>query len=318
MNLYATITDANYLVRAWALYRSLLPHLDDGLFAFYCVDDTSVEILSRLDPTKTLIVPHADFQLPELKRAYSNRNRSEYCWTTKPFLIRDLFARYPAAQWGMYLDSDMAAFADPKQALDLAGDADVLLTPHRFATPLHAAFETTVGHFNAGLAAFRRTTEGVRALDWWAERCLELCPAVPTPDAYADQKYLNRMPETVKTTHLSPHPGLNAGPWNIEAYRVTPGAVSPLLSGQELLIYHFQGLRIFGTRFFDCYPGNMQLPPDAMDLIYRPYTRRLKDSFAELAGASPGFRAGVQPVRPHWVASQARRLVRGLNNLAFA
>lgn len=52
--LYASITDTSYLVRAWALYRFVPPHLGAGRFLFYC----SVRLLRTMAPAKAAIIPH--------------------------------------------------------------------------------------------------------------------------------------------------------------------------------------------------------------------------------------------------------------------
>ncbi|MBI3706643.1 MAG: hypothetical protein HY246_03010 [Proteobacteria bacterium] len=195
-----------------------------------------------------------------------------------------------------------------------------MLTDHRFATPEFAVLAAPSGRYNAGYIAIRNGAEGHRALAWWTERCLEFCPNVPTNGACGDQKYLEQLPALFDGIRVSACKGLNAGPWNIEGYRVAARDGAVRLDDDELLLFHFQGLQIYGARLFDLYAGHMKVPMEAARHIYHPYLRRLRAAIEELRQASPGFRFGIDPLFKHplRMANQARRLALGISNLRFA
>lgn len=315
---YVTITDVNYLVRAWALYRSFAPD-PSRIFYFYCIDRKAVEILSALDPTRAVIVPYEDFATPELDAVRAQRATNEFCWTCKPAILLHALAQDPGLSWVVYMDSDMMVFSDPQKALVEAGNVGAVITPHRWSGPRFARFEKTAGAFNAGCIAFSNTPKGRDILGWWSARCIESCPAVPEDEIYADQKYLDRMPGLFgDAAHISTHPGFNAAPWNIDGCRLAKSGGTPLVDGQPLILFHFQGLRIHGRRFFDLYAGPHHIRSDIRNIIYRPYIRALSSAFVEISAVFPGFSRGAQPMRLRQWLTQGKRFALGTSNLAIA
>lgn len=317
--LYATIVDANFVARALCLYRSLQPYLSANTsFAVFCVDARSAEALRSLDLRHLWIVPQTEFETMELLAVKSRRARNEYCWTCKPAVLRHAFQRDPTLDWGVYLDSDVMAFGNPNESLAGLDAANVLLTPHRFSTPEMKAEEPLTGHFNAGYVAFRNTPEGNRALQWWLERCLELCPQVPTDGVYADQTYLDRMPPLFEGVIASPHEGLNAAPWNIEGCRIRScEGRGVFINDDPLLLYHFQSLKMYTPRFFDLYPGTVRVRAEILHYIYRPYIQNLRECCRSLRSRFPGFPLGLAklPGWPRGLAFDIKRLLQGRSNL---
>jgi hypothetical protein len=312
---YATVIDINFVPMALALYRSFAPFLDSKTFGFFCVDDESANLLQKMSLPNAWVLRPDDFETEALKRVRAERAVNEYCWTLKSVALQTGLSIDPSFEWAVYLDSDMMTFAD----LDLAlvNDAAIILAPHRFATPEFATYEPSVGRFNAGYVAFRNTPDGHAALSWWQEKCLERCPAIPDGDIYADQKYLDAMPGRFKGVVASEHRGLNVAPWNIGGYRLTDRGGQPFVDDDPVLLYHFQGLRILGARFFDLYTGPMRIPSSIRNLIYRPFIRSLKDSFETLRIHAPGFDKGIQRLTTRRTVSQLRRTLHGTGNLAI-
>lgn len=315
---YAVTTDRGYVPRVLCLYRSLQPWLGDTRFGFFCVDDGAAELLDKLDLPNAFVLRHADFASPELERVRPSRRLNEYCWTCKPAALRYAFAMWPELDWAVYLDGDMMAFGDPNLVL-ARPEAHVLLTPHRFALDTFKAWESLTGVHNGGYAAFRNSPEGRRALDWWMERCLELCPAVPTNGVYADQTYLDNLPSAFAGVVASPHKGLNAAPWNIDGYRVRLRDGQVYCDDDPLLIYHFQGMKLYGLRLYDMYAGPHRLPADAIRHIYRPHMHALAKATREVRAIDPDYAGGLQPflTAPRTLYHQVRRALSGTNNLAM-
>lgn len=317
---YCTIIDINFLARALCLYRSLAPWLGEKTFAFYCIDNEPAAILESLSLDKAWVVRRSEFETSALRKARQERAVDEYCWTCKPAILQHALSADSRLDWAVYLDADTMVFGDPDAALLEATDANAVITPHRFATTQFLAEERAAGSHNGGYAAYRHSREGKRALQWWLDRCLELCPNVPVGMLYADQKYLDQLSEHFPGVKSSPHKGLNAAPWNIENKRIAKLNGRIYIDEDELLLYHFQGSRIYGPRLYDLYVGPMKIPADAVHLIYRPYIRSLRRSFEILRSVSPGFRHGITPLlrRPRFFLSTAKRLLTSANNLALA
>jgi hypothetical protein len=313
---YATVIDVNYAAMALNLCRSFSPFLNGKTLGIFCIDDAAAKHLSQLKLANVWVLRPADFETRKLASLRRERAINEYCWTLKSAALQIGFSLDPAFDWAVYLDSDTMAFSDPDAVLT---DSDVaVLSPHRFSSPEFSAYGPSVGRFNAGYIAFRNDPVAKRALDWWHERCIDDCPALPTDAAYADQKYLDELYRQFAGVCASEHKGLNAAPWNIQAYDVVERDGQVLVDGVPLLIYHFQGLKIYGVHLYDLYAGPMRISGAVADAIYRPFIRSLRESFEILREQSPGFRSGILPLTPRRALTQVRRFVHGTSNLALA
>ena len=62
----------------------------------------------------------------------------------------------------------------------------------------------------------------------------------------------------------------------------------------------------------------MRLPDAAGRLIYRPYIRSMRQTFDLLRQQTPGYRISIPPFTTRNALNQARRLLRGECNLAYA
>ena len=316
---YATITDINYLVRALALYYSFEPYLGPNRkFALFCVDEQSFELSMRMGLSRCLVLSIDDFETDEIRSIKNTRSAKEYTWTFKPVALRHVLKLDPELDWVVYLDADMMVFGDPDTALRTENQANCLLTPHASTAQGFIEEEKIAGEKNAGYVAFRNSQEGIRALGWWHDRCLELCPSVPTNGIYADQTYLNEIGHQFEAMVSSTHRGLNAGPWNVTGGEITIADGRIYLAMDELLIYHFQGLRIYGSGLFDLYPGDLKISAIISDYIYRPYLRELSKTIERIRTLAPAFCFGIEPLatRPKLVVNKLKRWVIGVNNMA--
>ena len=75
---YATIFDANYIVRTLALYDSIKPYLNGRIFTFFCVDQESADILHKMDLPHSHVVSPPDYESPVLYQLRKERARGPY------------------------------------------------------------------------------------------------------------------------------------------------------------------------------------------------------------------------------------------------
>jgi hypothetical protein len=313
---YATIIDARYLSRGLALQMSIARHDPTAVFAFFCMDDLSAALVESLQLPRCRVFKESVFASGPLRAVRSLRSIAEYCWTAKPFVLSHLLEAEPGFDWVTYLDSDMLCFGDPSAAFVAAGNADFLLSPHRFSAAF-ASFAASVGNYNAGFAAFRKSERSREALAVWARLCLASCSAQVTENTYADQRYLDEIIAAFPTGRASEHFGLNAAPWNIGGYRVDEVNGQVMLDGQPLLLYHFQGLHLLHRRWVDLYAGTLHLDREIRRLIYLPYLRQLRESYRCLRACQPGFDLGFNMASPKWrtVLRHTKRSLWGNSNL---
>jgi hypothetical protein len=140
------------------------------------------------------------------------------------------------------------------------------------------------GRYNVGYISVRQDNEGLEALDWWRERCLEWCYDRVEPGRFADQKYLDRWPEMYGNVLVLQHNGANLAPWNLQNYVLSMDSGKMLVGGNPLIFYHFQGLKkinpnTYDTNLRDWGSNDFQL---IVDLIYLPYIQELEGISKEL------------------------------------
>ena len=292
-NLYCSTFDQNYLARALVLYESVVSNNDSAVFVFCCIDDISVELLKKLALPRSIILSFECYASLELTAVRPLRAYGEFCWTCKPVAQKFLMNRYPEFDWIVYLDADMMCFGDPD--LGLPGNAyDYVLTPHRFH--IHQkGYEKSVGIYNGGYVAARNSRQGQQVIDFWERKCLENCSAVPSEYVYGDQKYLNYFAQEVDGCFISENKGLNAAPWNILNYNVSHLLGDVYLDSTRLLIYHFQGFKVYSNGRASLYTGDWVVPRHIATYIYGPYVDALHKAYCGLGKLAPYFSGGIYP-----------------------
>lgn len=288
-NIYATIVQGRYALRALALYESINKYLKHNILIILCLDDEAWQLLRKLNLSNCRVLQAESFETPLLQKLKIERPTAEYCWTCKPFILDFIFSEYKNVGWAIYLDSDTMVFSDPDQGLPEDPESHVLLTPHRPTTSYFLEHIKNAGTYNAGYIAFRNSILGKDVLLWWLEKCVEACPMVPQEGIYGDQYYLNYMPKLFKGIMISSNKGLNAAPWNINGHVVRKVGDRTFIGDDELLTYHMQGVEIITNRIIDFYKGNYVVPKKVKEYIYRPYAFYLMKSWDKIKANFPAL-----------------------------
>jgi hypothetical protein len=241
---YCTLFDTRYLARAVTLYRSLERHEPDFVLHAACMDDASHELLEQLalPHLKTLPIAEVEAADRDLEAARSSRSSYEYCWTCSPAVCRHVLAREPGLEMLTYLDADLHLSSTPDPLFAELGDGSILLVRHRISPEL----ERSVGIYNVGWLTFRNDADGIAALDWWRERCIEWCYERVEPGRFADQKYLDQVPLRFAGVRISSLGAAGLAPWNQRRHEVvvTDSGAPPLVDGDPLIYFHHAGLRL--------------------------------------------------------------------------
>jgi hypothetical protein len=275
MHLYCTLFDRNYLSRGLTLHASLLRQRTDFTLAILCLDEFTQKVLESLDLPQVVLISLSSLETfdADLRLAKSERTKVEYYFTCKPVLMRYLFDRYDARV--TYLDSDLYYFSDPSALEQQYAAGSVALTPHRF--PARLTERNRFGRFNAGWISANNSDEGRRFIDWWRERCIEWCRMEEHENRFADQKYLDRVPDLFPGVVLLDQLGANLAPWNLDGLEIEPSSPSPLVNGAPLYFFHFHGVRqVFGKLYDSGLQGyGVRLSARIRDIIYSPYLSAL-------------------------------------------
>ncbi|HEX7300691.1 MAG TPA: hypothetical protein VF257_16955 [Solirubrobacteraceae bacterium] len=299
MREFCTLFDSNYLVKAVAMYRSLLRHRPDARLTAFCFDDEAKAILDELALPQLSTVSLAELETsdPALLSTKGDRSAVEYCWTATPALPRFLFATRPELREATYLDADLLFFADPEPLFAEMGDASVLITPHRFSPEY--AHQAQNGIFNVQFLVFRRDGRGEHVLQWWHDRCIEWCYYRLEDGKLGDQKYLDDWPERFEGVHVLRHKGGGLAPWNISQYDLRPiGGDRVMVDEDELVFYHYHRTQLRRRGAHAWQPPGYEITKRDRELVYDPYLIALDAAAAEIRRVRPGFDAGFTSPPP--------------------
>jgi hypothetical protein len=291
---YCTLFDSNYLVKALAMYRSMEAHCAPFHLTAFTFDERAEHLLGRLDLAHLSVVPLRSLESHDAQLAAVKADRSpvEYCWTATPALPLYMFDTHPELQEITYLDADLLFYSRAEPLFDEMGDASVLITPHRYAPEY--AHHIVSGVYNVQFLTFRRTDDGLRALRWWRDRCLEWCYYRLEDGKLGDQKYLDDWPERFSGVHVLEHPGGGLAPWNALAHAVEDGADGVTVDGLPLIFFHFHRVRLRHDGRHAYRPPGYHVPRKVVRHVYRPYLNALRQATAEVRGVEPNFEAGFE------------------------
>jgi hypothetical protein len=301
---YCTYFDHNYLPRGLALYHSLQRHSQGSRLWVLCLSEACYRTLVALDLPNLIPRRLADFEAadPEVAATRSTRSVIEYYFTCSPAWMLFVVNSEPNAEWVTYLDSDLFFFASPEPIYAEMKDAAFGIIPHHFTKRL--TYMRRFGIYNVGWVSVRHRDEGFAALRWWRERCIEWCYDRVEGDRFADQRYLDRLPELFAGIHVIEHLGANLAPWNFADYRIEWRDGSVEIEGRyPLLFFHFFGVKRSGRYYFNSHRlYHAPFPNLVRRRIYEPYIAVLAES--ELTAASHLEELPIKIIRKPVVASR--------------
>ena len=270
-----SITDSNYLSRCATMIESAkiqskvsVLGLDDGVQALKMrfVESTVENWGGFLDRNYSLA------------RAVVGRTKAEQIFTAGPSFLLDQAESVAEQGWLVYCDADLFFFQGLEDYLNSFDEANVVLAAHRhfFWNSRRLA---KYGVFNVGLVAFRKNEEGLRALRFWADSCLEWCYDMAEDGKYADQKYLERFSSVASGVYVDNSLGANLAPWNSYLRRISVAESGEIVvQGDRLIYFHAQGLKQKKGRWILGHLNYLSLAgPRIIKLVYRPYLEELEE-----------------------------------------
>jgi hypothetical protein len=286
---FCTLFDSNFLAVGIAMYESLEKHCYDFHLYVYAFDENCHEILSIMALDNMTVVSLAEFEDEELLRIKPTRTVREYCWTCASSTIL-----YSIKNFGLdkctYLDADLYFYDSPAVLIDEMKSNSVMLTEHRY---LPGSDLLLNGKYCVQFAVFCNDHDGMNALIWWREKCLEWCYARYEEGRFGDQKYLDDWMTRFRGVCELQHLGGGVAPWNLQQYRISQDG--DRYSGTEkttgkrfrLIFYHFHYLRFHRGGIIKL-TSTYLLSRSIRQILYKPYIKHLhkiKERILEIDGA---------------------------------
>lgn len=293
---YCTIFNAAYVVRGLALIESLRRHGGAHRIHVFAMDAQTAQILRALERPEVVVITPAEFETAELIGVKPGRGIGEYFWTCTPHIIRHCLLEL-GCDACTYVDADVWLMSDPEPVFRAMDQDAVLLTEHRY-TPRHDQSALS-GRYCVQFMRFVANEQGLAALQWWCDRCIEWCFARREDGKFGDQKYLDDWTTRFPSVHVSQHVGAGVAPWNAARtdFRQRDGVVevrdrldAALGAWQPLVFFHFHGLMSYGADQL-CYGFGYRLPRSAKRWVYDRYARELHRGFQRFQPQLDGLAA---------------------------
>ena len=302
---FCTLFNSNYLSRGIALYRSLENCATDFHLFVFAFDEQSENYLRKQEYKNMTVVGLKEFEDSELLRVKPSRSAAEYCWTCTSSTILYSIEKFKLDHC-TYLDADMLFYSDPSVLINEMGEKDILITEHRYSPVYDQSKES--GRFCVQFVTFKNTENGMTALRWWRNACIEWCYNRVEDGKFGDQKYLDDWETRFKGVHVLEHLGGGVAPWNLQQYNVFQKNdkifIREKKSGNEfpLVFFHFHGVKFYANGILSLSGAAYNISSEMKEILFFPYIKTLVKIADEIKISGAKFDAngasGKSPTSP--------------------
>jgi hypothetical protein len=329
---FVTLFNSNYLSRGLVLYESLKKHCPNFHLYVVAFDEITYSYFQKHPYANLTAISLSQFEDEKLLSIKHTRSAGEYCWTCTASTVLYCINNFRLDHC-VYIDSDMCFYSNPQCLFDEWGGRSVLITEHRY-TPEYDQSKLS-GTYCVQFVGFKNDVDGMAALNYWRESCIDWCYARAEDGKFGDQKYLDDWPSRFKNVHVLKHLGGGLAPWNIQQYRFK--LVENKLVGTEIstkcafgvVFFHFHGLKFYDDDIVSLSPSVYDISQSKIELFFKPYVRRLLISSIEISstdesfdpngssGLSPFGVLGLKTIKKYYFESikNSRRHIFGLDLL---
>lgn len=279
MNQYCTLFNSFYLLRGSTMISSLLENDKNAHIYVLCMDENVKVAIEKMFTERVTAIALAVLENQTLLDIKPSRTLGEYCWTLTPWIIKYCIENYQLTSC-TYVDADLFFFSNPELLFPENVDKSVFLTPHNY----HPKYDqsSTSGIFCVQFIKFKKDEKGLRALNWWADRCIEWCYNRIEDGKFGDQKYLDDWPSRFDGVYVQENLKATLAPWNSEKYEVSPadnGIVVSDIENQKktkLIFYHFHEIKL--SNGFLTYSSDYTIQSGLIDVVFEIYFKQLRYS----------------------------------------
>lgn len=184
-----TVSDNNYLLKGLTLFESLLSKETDFILHYLCIDDTSFELLSKVNSVNLECYHVNDLcNKDEFLKKLREQEYKYFCWSLASYFQNELMSNLDKPI--LYIDSDIFLYESVSSLVEQFRNKDVAIFRHR-QFPLES--NRPEGLYNVGVVYFKNTKIGKKVLDWWKDGVL--FKKYPHLSTCGDQKYLDEFPK---------------------------------------------------------------------------------------------------------------------------
>jgi hypothetical protein len=309
----------SYLSRARVLARTVRKfHPDWVLWA--CVSDRPPKDLKWSGEGEfDHVIWVEDLPLAGVKGWIFQHTLVELCTAVKGLVLEKILEH--GAAKAIYIDPDIALFADLGEVVELLDTHPIVLTPHqvdpeseRYAVADNEIAALKHGIYNLGFLGVRNSEEGRRFARWWRDRLVQFCFDDIPNGIFTDQRWCDLVPAFFDGIAIVRDPGYNVASWNLSRrhIRIHDGSGDISVNGRPLRFYHFTKFDHVGEHMIERYSRDN---PHVFELVewYQRALRRL-----ELPGLPDKWWqfATFEDGKP--IPSEARRAYRAQPDLSTA
>lgn len=310
-----TIVSRNYFAYARTLGGSLRQSNPAAEFNVLIVDRKDPAFEARQPDWRITWVE--DLGIPDFEKVAFKYDILELNTNVKPTFAKHLLKRHEKV---IYLDPDIFVYDSLQPVFDLLDRHAVVLTPHITEPitddklPGEPEFLLS-GVYNLGFGAFNASSESLKILSWWEQRCLHLAYNEQSEGFFVDQKWMDFVPSLCSTAFVLRDPQYNMAYWNLHEREVVWRDGHATIGGKPLVFFHFSGLPPQGDDRVSKYQTRYQLRdrPDVAPLFVA-YREELKGNghadYLKLPYGFGTFGDGTP------ITSVARRVAAGSAELA--
>jgi hypothetical protein len=289
---FCTLFNSAYLSRGLVLYQSLSKTCPDFHLYVFAFDEACYNYLLKEKLPNLTVISLKDFEDTELLRVKATRSASEYCWTCTPSTILYSIKKFNLTNC-TYIDSDMFFYSDPGILIREAKSKSVIISEHRYTE----AYDQSVisGKYCVQFMYFKNDVNGLKALHWWRNACIEWCYNRVEDGKFGDQKYLDDWTTRFEGIHELQHQGGGVAPWNVQQYSFRKNGNS--ITGTEkttgmefdLVFFHFHGVKFYTNQVVSYTGAAYELEREIKNILYHPYIEQLNEAKITINKVCPGI-----------------------------
>jgi hypothetical protein len=282
MHNFCTLFDSYYVTKGLALYKSLKNATNDFHLYVMAFDKDCYDLLTRLSLPHMTVEFVDDFETQELLSVKANRTKAEYCWTCGSSIIYHFIKKYDLPDCA-YLDADLMFFSSPQIIYDEIGESSIALTEHfDKAHDVH-------GRFCVQFVYFKNDENGMNALIWWKNKCIEWCYARYENGKFGDQMYLDGFPVMFRNVHIIQNRGVGIAPWNMNqySYNLATNVIKYKDAEFSIVFFHFHGVSLDTSNATLCLNiHTFDVFRNDIEQLFIQYIRLLSAVYKEYLGAN--------------------------------